>query len=463
MNVNRTAAALFTLSLAVGLISIFLFPVLWWDEGVYADLGRTLADTGSYSFDRWGDWVGSGAYVPGFRPPLLPLLAAGAYALGLPGAIFLIIPFAAAGGTLALWLLVKRIYGQKTATCAALLMAFTPLFVLYSGRLLNDVLATALGTAAFLTFWIGFEEGQNRSKLLCGFFTGVAVLTRYPMLLLPLLFALWLPLRTKSFSFLRDRWLLLSILIFVLTLSPWLLWSNATYGNPFGAFLHGLQSSGYWGGIQPPWFVLEQALPMFSILVFPAVWGMWLAAKKRGPAELLLLIWAVVWLVAMSMLVHKEDRFFLPALPPLAALAALALGKVRWKHAFVLVICLLVVSSGAKLAWQATSSRTQHETCFLDATAWLARTEDNSLILTDNSPVVYFYTHRENHFYPASVAGIKELVDRYYAGRPVYVLWSESENNQAFRQQLMTDNNFGQVWTCSSNQSLAAIWKLNTG
>jgi 4-amino-4-deoxy-L-arabinose transferase-like glycosyltransferase len=150
-----------------------------------------------------GDWPKAG-----YRAPLLPYTLAVLYTL-IPyqSLIDLFMPFISALSVVLLYLLAKNLFKEETALYSSIFLTFLPLHVLYSGKILTDVFASFFLTLSVLLFWLGFEKGKNIYKLLFGFFLALSLLARYTTLWVLPLFPIYLILKCKNLSFLKDKFL----------------------------------------------------------------------------------------------------------------------------------------------------------------------------------------------------------------------------------------------------------------
>jgi 4-amino-4-deoxy-L-arabinose transferase-like glycosyltransferase len=343
----------------------------------------------------------------------------------------------------------------------------TPLYVFYSSKILSDIFALTLMMVSIYFFWLGFEKNSGKSKLLCGFFTGLAFLARYTSLILIPLYAIDLILTRKNLRFLKDKFTILSFVIFLATLVPWFMYGYSAYGNPLGPFLHAQQASTIWGGAQPWYFFFENALAITSVLGLLSLVGLYFLVRNLDKAGFLILLWFFIFFIFTSALPHKEDRYFLSVVPAMAMMSAVGMGKAfgrikskHWKSAIIVIVALtLAIVSANRLYSEYSMSHTDEISCFLNANTFLSGVEDNAVIITDSSATVYYYTKRENHFYTPEYAQLENLINEHYKNRPIYVLWSEYDlPSKKFQTELQEDSDFTPVYRCPADGSLAIVY-----
>jgi 4-amino-4-deoxy-L-arabinose transferase-like glycosyltransferase len=274
---TKILIALFVIAFIIRGVFVFSTPIKIWDETVYANLGYDLSKNlldYSVANNGWSDYIPSGGdnfYAwpkMGFRAPLLPYLLMPLYLFHLD---FLIIFFIAIIGALSVclvYLLGKKLFNKKVAVYSAILFLLIPLHVVYSAKILTDVMFTFFVLLTFFSFWKGYEEENKKHKILFGVFLALTLLSRYTALWIIPIFLIYFLVRDKSLKFAKDKYLWYSVLVFFITLIPWLIYGIFEYNNPLGAFIHGFKASGYWGGLQSWTFFFQYWWQMFSIIGF---------------------------------------------------------------------------------------------------------------------------------------------------------------------------------------------------
>jgi 4-amino-4-deoxy-L-arabinose transferase-like glycosyltransferase len=472
MKWNKFVVLLFLFSFSLNSFSAFYFPIKWWDETVYANLGYDLQKNPlDYSFTHgWGDRVFDWWDKAGFRPPLLPYIIAFVDLITNSNQFFvnLIIPFAGAVGAVLLYFLSKKLFNENIAIYSSLFLAFSPTYVQISGKTLTDILATTFTIAAFFAFWIGFEKKVTKFKYLSGFLIALAILSKYTSLIIIPTFFIFLVLRNKNLKFLKDKDLIISFLILLLTLSPLFIYGYFSYGTPLGAFIHAWRGASYWGGVQPWYFFIQNSFLMFSAIIFLFLIGFYLMLRffKNEPNKLFVLTWFIVFLLFFSSLLHKEERFFLPLFPAFCIIAAFGLEKFEkfkkiQNYVFTLILLITLASTLLMLYIENKANDSKPVYCFYQSVSFLKNTDSNSVIFTDDSPIVYYYTHRESDFYTDNngVKNLDKLISENFANRSAYVLWTLYGAPTDLRQILENDTNFKTVFSCPEDSSLAVVYQ----
>jgi len=471
---------LFIIAFIIRSIFVFSTPMQIWDETVYANLGYDLSNNPldySVANNGWSDFIPSGGdnfYAwpkMGFRAPLLPYLLMPLYLFHLN---FLVIFFIAIIGALSVclvYLLGKKLFNEKVALYSAILFLLIPLHIIYSAKILTGVLFTFFVLLTFFSFWKGYEEGSKKHKVLFGVFLALALLSRYTALWIMPIFLLYFLARDKSLKFLKDKYLWYSILAFFGTLIPWFIYGIFEYNNPIGAFIHGAKASAYWGGLQSWHFFFDYWWQMFSIIgiIFVIALIYILYKKEFFKKEVyLLLIWFAFFLGMAIYMTHKEDRFILAIVPTIALISGYFIDKIKKYKKLILIGIILITLFSLSSQFYTTynNSYTDTNKCFLEGNKFLENAGENSVIITDESSVVYYYTKKETRFYPNpwSYETLKNWIKSSYSDKEVYVLFGdyiikpEEEYNQ-IKEDL--ESNSEKVFECSKERGYSSIYKIS--
>jgi 4-amino-4-deoxy-L-arabinose transferase-like glycosyltransferase len=329
------------LAAALALAALLLLPTLAlrgiWppDETRYADVARGMLASGDFVVPRLH---GS---VYGEKPPVFFWATAAATALGVPLSVApRLVSVLSALATLALLPLVGAGlgFGPRDAARGALVLATTPLFLLYAQMGLLDLLCTFLVTAAIAARCAREGAGAGRRLALAGtegLALGLALLTKGPVLLLfPLGLCLgaWLS-RTPRRPARPERSDALVLALALGVAGAWLAaaWQGA--GGPeyvrsitIGQAVR--RVSGEAPHLRAPGFLLATSLLGFlpwTLLVAGALPRLWRQPPGRWPPGAApLLGWVGLPLGLLSLLETQQPHYVLPALPA-AALAAGAL------------------------------------------------------------------------------------------------------------------------------------------
>ncbi|MBN1157579.1 glycosyltransferase family 39 protein [Candidatus Woesearchaeota archaeon] len=283
----------FILAAVSRILLLFHKTPLRWDSAVYIEMGKYI-----WSFGRSG-------LFESLRPPLYPLLIGFFLKLGSSLFFLRIIDMLFAVGCIWLtYLLGKEIYNRKVGTLAALLFSFSPLVLFWNGEIMSSIPSTFL---ALLSVYLFVRKSYNSA----GFFLGLSFLTRFPQLLILPIFFVVLLLNKKIK---KIFWLLM---VFFLTISPYLVFNTIRYKNPLEPFFVGdfvvkndeiawfhRSNSYYLSGLFNDNYLILFFTIGLIILIFST------EMKKKIPAAV-----AALFILYFFTHIHKEMRFMLVVLP----------------------------------------------------------------------------------------------------------------------------------------------------
>ncbi|MBI2629912.1 glycosyltransferase family 39 protein [Candidatus Pacearchaeota archaeon] len=472
---NKWIITIFAIALLVRVLFVFSMPIKLWDETVYLNLGYDLSQNPmDYSFSNgWSDFIPSegddfyGWPKAGFRAPLLPYIISLFYFFNLDFFLNILLPFVGALSAVLVYILGKELFNYKVGILSSLFFVFIPLHAFYSGRVLTEVLLTFFILLTFISFWKGYEKENKKHKVLFGVFLALALLSRYTALWIIPIFPLYFLIRDKSVKFLKDKYLWCSILAFFLILIPWFIYGIFEYNNPIGAFVHGFKASAYWGGLQSWFFFFDVWWEMFSVIgfIFVVSLAYFLYNKDFLKKEVyLLLIWLMFFLGMAVYMPHKEDRFIIPIIPSLVILSAFFISKItQYKKIIVSAILVILIFSSVSNFYNNYNLYYNINTdCFEQAGLELKEIQGNFLIVSENPPLLRYYTKQESAYYPdvLNEKTIKEL--EYAAKKPVYFVFTkfnsgfETEKWQNLKK--IMEERYNLVFECSEDKEVNWIY-----
>jgi 4-amino-4-deoxy-L-arabinose transferase-like glycosyltransferase len=265
-------------------------------------------------------------------------------------------------GVVLIYLLMRRLWGQRVGVIAGLLFALDPFAAGLSGLLHVDGLLTTFSVLSILAMLNGLNQPSPPAPLparargevwfaLAGAFAGLAFLSKSPGLFLTgfALLVLLVAVVTKRLSFKQSLLCLLSFVIahwlLVIALYP-AMWVQPieTLSGIFGlasflganavrpTFFDGQYALNHGANFYP----LALAFRLTPVLVFgliAAVVAIVIAAWKRPGRQtvsvILLLIGAALFIAIITPAAKKYDRYMLPAEALLILVAAWGIGQIR--------------------------------------------------------------------------------------------------------------------------------------
>jgi len=260
-------------------------------------------------------------------------------------------------GLVILYPLLARLFDRRVALLAVGLLALDPFLTGHSGLLHTDALLATFSLLALVTALNGVREPHRAAWwALAGLFTGLALLTKTPALvLLPLILLLVAicnlqsairnpPLVIGHWSLVISHWSLFIVhcsLFILLTVVTCIALYPALWADPAGT----LRTLSAFAGrhvetVQRPIFFAGHMTHDPGLAFYPAVFlfraspivllglAIGLIQLRRMPTDrrfafLALLAFAILLGAMMSLGAKKHDRYLLPAFPPLTLAAAL--------------------------------------------------------------------------------------------------------------------------------------------
>jgi 4-amino-4-deoxy-L-arabinose transferase-like glycosyltransferase len=236
------------------------------------------------------------------------------------------------------WFLARRMFGSSTGVYAGIVLATSPLVVVFAREVIFDMTLTLFVTGAMVCYWLREAGSEKRKRLDVLFFAsmGLATLTKGPVgFLLPLLsIGVYQALRGK-FSRLKElNWGLGLVTFFALTL-PWFIAVSVRHPD-FPGYAFWQESlerfaTGHSHRAGPIYYYLiiylAGLLPWSFFLLYAAFHRItrWRELRQAQQAPVLFLLsWVGVTFVFFSISQSKLPGYFLPAMVPLSIL----MGKV---------------------------------------------------------------------------------------------------------------------------------------
>jgi 4-amino-4-deoxy-L-arabinose transferase-like glycosyltransferase len=378
---QRHLLYLLIISALLFFVGLGRFPLLEPDEGRNAEVAREMLVLRDFITPHFNYLV----YLD--KPALFFWMVAGSFK------VFGLNEFAARfpsalmglGTVLLVWLMGRKMFGNRPALLAACVAASSPLVIAFSRTVIFDMTLTFLVTLAMLFFWLADDETGRRHRydFLAFAVMGLAAITKGPVgLILPLLSILvYALLRGRWRELGRTRWGVCWLILFGVSL-PWFLAVCAKHPDfPRYAFWEeslvrfatpALHRSG--GVLYYIPVYLAGFLPWSFFLLFAGLNHLrqWKSLRQDGQkARLFLIAWLATIFVFFSISHSKLPGYLLPAAAPIGLLMASAWDEVRddghapdWLRAgFAMLILLgvLVAVSPQFLRFHGLAIRLSHK------------------------------------------------------------------------------------------------------
>ncbi len=317
---NETKIIFITLVLVSILIKaafIIQNKPLWWDASIYVGMAKYVVSSGS-----------SGLWEP-LRPLVWPLLLSASLLLNISiifSAKILQLIFSL-GSAYLVFLIGKKLWSEKEARIAVLLLLFTPVITFYEGVMLSEIPAAFFGLLALYYF-------LKEDYFLSGIIAGISFLTKFPM---GLLFAGLILVSLDS----RKKLVSISTGFFI-PLTIFFTFNYFFYSDPFLSLKDGMDVFG-----RSSWFYNEGInyylinLLKENIFFVLSIIGLLFIRKRE---EIALALFFLLPFAYFGHITHKEARFYLLFLPFLCLLTARGIRKVReYKYSGAVFVLFLFV------------------------------------------------------------------------------------------------------------------------
>jgi 4-amino-4-deoxy-L-arabinose transferase-like glycosyltransferase len=345
---------------------------LWWDEAVYL----AMADA----------FMGKFYYFESFRPLLFPWmlsLIGRVFGTGIEVGKMASLIFSLASPIL-IYLLARKVIEEEAAIYSALFLAINYYSIFYSTKALTESLAVLLISISILTFYLGVKQGKTRYFLISSLFVVLSSLTRHTSWYLVVALPLFLLLEDRKLAI---RGGIIFFSSFWILISPLLLSNFLQFGNPFWPQIATAGMSTQ----EPPYFYLfnlPEFLGMAGMLVFLSLF-----LSKDGFVRFNLFL-TLSAILLLSLVMHKETRFLMIALPSIVLLEGVTLKSFVKKRKEVLILAFFIASlfifSNSRLF------EVRKEEVLLPRTAKFIRESlPDETMLTTMTPHFSYYLKRE--------------------------------------------------------------------
>jgi len=418
---------------------------LWWDEADYTSTAKRIG----LNLDVNDVWYYR-------RTFFLPLLWAGLFALGggettlrLTELIFSI------SAVFLTYFVGKELFNKNIGLFAAFGLSICRIHLFLTGRLLSSLPAATFILAGLFFFWKGYIKKENtKYLLLAGLFFGLGFLTRLSTILSLIPLAVIL-LTTERFKFWKNKHILLSFLIVLLILSPFLYLYYAHYGGPLDFIKHYTGKAEYLEGIQLMgisgiWQYFMNILPnsswpIFIFFLFGVVLlllnlvGIDFIFKPEGEKirkSLFIITWILIPIIVHGTTsVYLQERYLLLAYPLIFSVAGLGIAKTynlvqkRGKTLAVAgLILILAFSTYSQIS-------TANDVIILKKDSYLQVKQSGEWLKANSVPgdVIISHSRQHNYYTERSVYSLtayeKEFEEQFLPLNPKYFVVSVFEKH----------------------------------
>ena len=384
-----------------------------------------------------------------------------------------------------IYLISKKFFEYRLALCSAILMALSPMFVIYSRKILTDIPYLFF----FLTFILLIYQYQNSKEkkyfLFSILFLILLLFTRIVGIVVLAVILLYSIIKKQT----RDIVILGIVLLFFVL---YLFYTNNYWLNPmsdfgeFGPKSEGIVSTefgrillerfiGYFFYFIPlnlvsllniPIYLYDTSIsfqsPIISVnnlvLVLGgltstvAIYGLYLSAKKNLRLfEIITIIYTVS--VIIEHRVTGNGRYMLPILLFFIIYFIIGLKNIgffnrRIKHIYIyeLILMLLIFSSlGSSILLSIKNHNSLNpETTenYIAISRWISKnTPDDAVIIVSNPQFMYLYSNRKAVEFPGSFSHTEGYIYKYNSSYIVLAGYYDENTNIEYKKQLESDIN----------------------
>ncbi|MFH1900664.1 MAG: glycosyltransferase family 39 protein [Candidatus Omnitrophota bacterium] len=245
---------------------------------------------------------------------------------------------------LMVFLLGRLFFNEKIGLWASLLMAAAPLDIFTSQRVHQDEMVAFFSALCVLLFWYGRKKNSLSMAVLSGISAGVAALTKgsglfiiaaifFSFVLVEIRYA---SSKRNFFHILFDKYLIIFILAAVSVCGFWYAKITFIYGAPWYVPCQpGIEKlDGYFAMLsqrsrfgQLYYFVYLS--PLFIFVYWESIKTLF--EKMFTKERIILVVWFFLFAALLIVIQAREERYMLPAYPPIAILSSITLENIRIK------------------------------------------------------------------------------------------------------------------------------------
>ncbi len=444
---NLVLLGILILAFAVRIYYFFLTKnqPLWWDEAEYMLMARAFADGNSYDF------------IP-VRPILFSLISAAFFKISpteyLPRLLITLISFASVPG---MYILGKEIWGKREGLIAALLTSVFWLDLFFSTRLLVDSPSMTFFIFSALFFHKYFKSNNPKFLYIGGVIIAFGTLIRLSTATFLIAIVIFTVV-TERLKFVKKKEVWISALIFVLILSPYVIWGYAK----FDGFV--ISQAGKWNSpeefsVENSWFNFSAYVKNFPRYFSPVLLLMFglgcLAFSKlliafdifvKGKDKELNVLFFLFLLLTIPLVItslsfdhHVEDRYIITVFPAAFLMASFAITRLGAKVKLInknlgalviLAILIITIYSQLNTADDMIKSRLGSYSQLKESGDWIdSNLPSTAEIIAVSWPQTMYYSNREVIIPPETREEFDSLVQN---SENSYLLLSIFENHPSW-------------------------------
>ena len=352
---------------------------VWWDAADYLSTAKYFAGQAPDAFEDFHMSYKRTFFLP-FIWSLFFRLGASEFIINLTELLFSL------AGIYLTYLIGKEMFDEKIGLIAAFLMSVFWSHLFWGLRFMMDIPSATFLLASFYFFWRGYvKKEKNLHLYLFGLFFGLAVFTKSSVFSAIIPFGLYILIKERLKIF-RNKKLILTALIFLLVIAPFVIYVQLKTGDAIGKIVDinrfvnpsfaengGRFSSLITHSVNMPMYL---QLPFFALMLIGLlsfinlILGLDMAVKEENSHLnnlLLLFLWVFGIYFFFGVATGAEERHLMSLFPMLFILAAIGavscyrfLSKqfvnIKYASKFVLLVLAIIFILGSFLNLQYADS-----------------------------------------------------------------------------------------------------------
>jgi len=400
MRVDKTLLQLTVFAFLILALTI-LFTLLGWDSTVYLLSAE--------------HFLGKDVYFDNNAPRILSQIVATVWKLtGISETVARLISVLMSVGLLvATYLIANELFNKRVALFAFLFLLLNPLFLLYSSKVYTDISLALIITITTYLFYTGLVKDRPVNLMFSGVFIAIAVLIKYPGLILYFITASFILLKERKA--IKNPYLWLSYLISLMLLIP----SMSQFS---GGVINYASTFPYLTEIQNPHYfitlplILLTATPLFVLLLLKK-------RMKLFEGNYLILLLTIFFIFGFYQIVSSKDiRYLLPLFPSVFILASKGLDemiskklpetfekiRINFKKIFIEIFLLPLIASFILLFFDFYYKPNS----IIQAAQYLKPVE-GSLIISNYWPEISFYSQKTTKWFPSTEEKLHQQMSEF--------------------------------------------------
>ncbi len=399
------------LVMVVAYVMVRLEMCFGWDEAMYGCIVRSLSNS-LWNFTVCG--------VPALhKPPAYPYVSlVASKVLGIAWGLRAVASVSGILAAIMSYRICLEIYSdRKVGLLCGFLVSTNPLMWYFSTRCLSDSMGVLTFTSAVLLLIRAAKSMRMLDLLMLGSALGAATEARYTNAIAAVLLAASFLVYKVGVRRLYKAVAGISAGALA-TITPFLALNFKLYRHP----VKGPYFASRLIRLDTPVSPLEACiwLIMYMNLLLPLMLYR-LVKEKPSRDEALLAIWILLVVGSVLCLPHKEERFFMPAVPPLSALASRCIVKLRSRREIITAVTMLNII-GFSWLYAKTASMGCAEK---EAGVYVANHPKPGIIVSELVPQIAFYSRKLVVRFPPSASEFYRAIVERSVG---YVVLSTGRN-----------------------------------